>query len=52
MTVTHIDYFVLSSVAPGVNGHQFYLHLISSIGGQANKESFMELVQLYLIQLQ
>jgi hypothetical protein len=49
--MVHIDYFVPSSVAACVNGHQFYLDLISSIGG-ANKETFMELVQLYLIQLQ
>jgi hypothetical protein len=48
--MVHIDYFV-QVLLPGVNGHQFYLDLISSIGG-ANKETFMELVQLYLIQLQ
>ncbi len=35
----HIDYFIPSSVDPGVNGHQFYLDLISRTGG-ANSEAF------------
>jgi hypothetical protein len=35
----HIDYFIPSSVDPGVNGHQFYLDLISQTNG-ANSEAF------------
>jgi hypothetical protein len=37
--MVHIDYYVPSSVEPGVNGHQFYLDLISRTGG-ANTEAF------------
>jgi hypothetical protein len=37
--MVHIDYFVPSSVAAGVSGHQFYLDLISRTGG-SNKETF------------
>jgi hypothetical protein len=35
----HIDYFIPSSVDPGVNGHQFYLDLISRTNN-ANSEAF------------
>jgi hypothetical protein len=37
--MVHIDYYIPSSVDPGVNGHQFYLDIISRTGG-VNKEVF------------
>ncbi len=35
----HFDYYIPSNVEPGVNGHQFYMDLISRIGTE-NTETF------------